>query len=892
MRLLSIAKSFLRSLFRRQRIDADLDDEIRFTVELLADQKTKVGMASDEARRAARIELGGVEQLKEKIRAVRVGAWLDRLLQDFRFALRTLRKSPGFSTVAVLTLALGIGANTAIFSIVNSALLRPLAYAHPEQLYLVREIVPQLAKFYPTINANLPDFRIWQKQVHAFADAALAEATSADLTGAGEAESISGMRVSANILSLLGVRPALGRAFRLEEDETGHGRVLILTSWFWRERFHGDPGIVGKSITLDGAPHEIVGVLPATFRFPWVASSMGGAEDYTRMAFFEPLDGPKPDETGLIGEFDFIAIARLKPDTTESQGLAELNVVQAQISKQADDPMPMKGALLPLEDVVIGPARSGLIFLLAAVGAVLLIICANLASVLLARVPARMREAAIRTALGATRGRIVGQMLTESLLLSIVGGALGVWLGSFALRWLVSVAPASIPRVNEIGLDARALAFALAATIVTGILFGILPAWRVSRSHPIDALKSGAAATTESRRTRRLRESLVGFEVGITALLLILAGLLTMSLARVLAVHAGFDERNALLASVDLPPQSYAKPEDRLRFYDEVVTGAQALPGARAAGWVSIPPLGGQGSVTAITVPGANQPHGETPEANYRPVSPDYFAAMGIPLVHGRIFGPVDRGRKVVVVSQNVAERFWPGQNPIGKICVTHWGPAVPAEVIGVVSDIRTVQLDKAPLMMVYVPEWFNAFSVPEAGTIVLRTASDPAAAADALRGLIHKADTQVPITTLEPMTQIVSTSVDARRFSMLLAMAFAVSSLLLASLGIVGAVGYSVEQRRHELGIRLALGAELKGLMAMIVRQSMRPVVAGLAAGIVAAVFAARLVSSLLFGVEAYDALTLTVVAVVVTVVGLTACYIPARRATRIDPMVALRHE
>ncbi|HEX2663432.1 MAG TPA: ABC transporter permease [Candidatus Acidoferrum sp.] len=875
-----------------QARDADLARELRDHLDLEADEQRAAGLSPKEAAYAAHRALGNTLMIEEDVRAVWGFQWLETLVQDVRYGMRMLRKSPGFAAIAILTLALGIGANAAIFSIVNIALLRPLAYAHPEQLYLVREIVPQFAKFYPTVNANLPDFRIWQKQVHAFADVALAEATSADLTGAGEAESISGMRVSANILSLLGVRPALGRPFRPEEDESGHGHVVMLTNSFWRERFHGDPAILGKSVTLDGAPHEIVGVLPASFRFPSVAPSMGGAEDYARMAFFEPLDGPKPYETGLIGEFDFIAIARLKPDTTESQAHAELNVVQTQISKQANDPMPMKGVLLPLEETVVGPARSGLIFMLAAVAAVLLIICANLASLLLARVPGRMREAAIRTALGATRGRMVGQMLTESLLLSIVGGALGVGLGRFALRWLVSVAPTSIPRMNEIGMDARALVFALAVTLLTGILFGILPAWRVRCSHPIDALKSGATATTESSRTRRLRECLVGFEVGVTALLLILAGLLTTSLARVLRVHAGFDERNALLASVNLPPQSYAKSEDRLRFYNEVVAGAQALPGVRAAGWVSIPPLGGQGSVTGIALPGENKLGAETPVANYRPVSPDYFSAMGIPLVRGRVFGPADRGRKVVVVSQNVADRFWPGQNPIGKICVAHWGPDIPAEVIGLVSDIRTVQLAEAPLLMVYVPEWFNAYSVPMAGTIVLRTASDPAATAGAVRELIRKADAQVPITTLEPMTQIVSTSVDARRFSMLLAMAFAVSSLLLASLGILGVVGYSVEQRRHELGIRLALGAEMKGLMTMIIGQSMRPVVTGLAVGIVAAVFAGRLISSLLFGVEAYDAVTLTVVASVVTVGGLTACYIPARRATRVDPMVALRYE
>lgn len=817
---------------------------------------------------------------------------MNGLIQDVKYAFRVLAKAPGFAAIAVLTLALGIGANTAIFSIVNGALLKPLSYSQPDQLYLVREIVPQFAKFYPTINANLPDFRIWQKQVRAFSDVALAEATSADMTGMGEPQAIHGMRVSANVFSLLGVRPALGRSFLPEEDDAGRGRVVILSDAFWREHFRSDPSAVGKSITLDGIPHQIVGVLSPSFRFPAVPPSMGGADDYGKLAFFEPLDGPKSYETELVGEFDFIAIARLKPDITESQALAELNVVQAQISKQASDPMPMKAVLLPLEETVIGPARSGLIFLLAAVGAVLLIVCANLASLLLARVPGRMREAAIRTALGATRGRIISQMLTESTILSVVGGALGIWLGNLALEWFVSVAPASIPRLNEVTIDARVMGFAIAVTLATAILFGALPAWRIGRTQPIDALKSGATATTESRRTRRLRESLVGFEIGVTTMLLILAGLLVASLGRVLGVHSGFDQQNALLASVDLPQQGYDKPADRLRFYNEVLGGARALPGARSVGWVSIPPLGGQGSVTGITLPGANTPGSETPIANYRSVSSDYFAAMGIPLIHGRTFEPADRGRKVVVVSQNVAERFWPSQNPIGKICLTEWAGAVPAEVIGVVGDIRTVQLDQAPLMMVYVPEWFNIVSVPSSATIVLRTASNPVASAASLRELIHKSDAQVPITTLAPMTQIVSASVDARRFPMFLTIAFAVSSLLLASLGIIGVVGYSVEQRRHELGIRLALGAELKGLVSMVIRQGMRPVLVGLIAGVVGAVFVGRMIGSLLFGVVAHDPATLAAVTGIVGIVALVACYLPARRAAKVDPMVALRYE
>ncbi len=877
----------LRALFRRNAVESELDDELRFHFDQQVEKFVQSGLPLAEARRRARLTFGGSDQIKEECREARGVSFFETLLQDLRYGFRQLRRSPGFTTVAVLILALGIGANTAIFSVVNSALLRPLAYPDPQQLYLVREIVPQFATF--MLEANLPDFRIWQQQVHSFADVAIAEPTGADLSGAGEPEVIRGVRASANIFAVLGARPALGRAFLPEEDEPGRGHVVILTDGFWRRRFRANPSAIGKILTLDGIPHEIVGVLPASFRFP---PELGGVGRSHSQDFFEPLNGPKPYEQDLIGEFDFAAVARLQPGVTPEQALAELNVVQAQIAKQANVGVDLRAALLPLEAEVIGPARRGLIFLLAAVSAVLLIVCANLASLLLARVPGRMREAAIRTALGASRARIVRQMLTETFLLSIAGGALGIWIAGLAVKWLVRMAPANIPRLDEVQMDARVLVFALVVSIATGVLFGSLPAWRVTRAQPLDVLKSAAAATTESRRTRRLRESLVGLEVGLTTGLLVLAGLLTASLAHLLRVHAGFAVENVLVAGVDLPPQSYAQPSVRLRFYERVLAGLQSLPGVRAAGWVSIPPLAGQGSVTGIRLPGTPQANAERPMANYRPVSMDYFSAMGIPLLQGRVFSAGDGGRKVVVVSQSVADRFWPGKNPVGQICITQWAGDVPSEVIGVVGDIRTVRLDAPPLMMVYVPDWFNTISVPASASFILRTSTDPRSSAGAVRELIHEIDPEVPITAVRPMSQVVSQSVDARRFQMSVAMSFALSSLVLASLGIFGVVGYSVEQRRQELGIRMALGADLGDLLRMVLRQGMAPVVFGLAAGLVAAVFAGRLISSLLFGVTPYDPLTLAVTALVAIGVALLACYVPARRATRVDPMEALRYE
>jgi putative ABC transport system permease protein len=819
------------------------------------------------------------------------------LWQDVKQGTRALRRSPGFALVAILTLALGIGANTAIFSVVNGVLLRPLAFQQPGQLYLIQEIIPQLQKYYPTLAANLPDFEIWQKRVHAFEGIAIAEGKSADLTGMGEPEEIHGVRASANLFDVLGVRPALGRGFLSQEDQAGRGHVVVLSHAFWVSRFHGDPAVIGKTMTLDGAPYEIVGVMPASFHFPHEFTGL--VQFKPNPNFFEPLNGSAVYERDLIGEFDFAAIGRLAPGVTPKRALAELNVVQAQIARQAKAGVDLLAQISPLEGAVVGSAGRGLLFLLLAVGAVLLIVCLNLANLLLARVPGRMREAAIRTALGATRARLARRMLIESLILGLAGSALGIGLAWFSLQWLLHVAPADIPRLGEVTIDAGVLGFAVGLGVVTGVVFGILPAWRIAHAEPMDALKSGATATTESRRTRRVRNGLVALEAGLSTVLLILAGLLVASLVNVLHVDTGFSPENVLTAGVSLPPQSYAKPVARLQFYRDVLARLRALPGVKQAGWVSLLPLAGAGSVTGISVPGEAVPAAQMPPANYRAVSPGYFAAMGIRLLEGRIFNESDRGRNVVVVSQSVAERFWPGQNPIGKICLTAWGPREKDEVIGVVSDIRTVKLDAPPVMMVYVPYWFGWIApahmylgLPLAPSFVVRTAMNPGGIAAAVRRAIHAAGPDVPVTALRPMTEVMSSSVDTRRFEMFLGSVFGAFALFLAALGIFGVVAYSVEQRRHELAIRVALGAELGDLRGMVLRQGMAPVLAGLGAGIVVAIWAGRLMRGLLFGVGAFDPITTASVALVVVVIGLAACYVPARRATRVDPAVALREE
>ncbi len=884
--------NWLKQLFARRGLYDDLSAEIEEHLAEKIDELVAGGMSREEATFAARREFGNVLQIEERSREVWQWPALENFFMDVRYGLRMLRKNPGFTAVAVLTLALGVGANTAIFSLVNSVLLRPLAYREAQRLYLVREIVPELSQTYPTFPANLNNFRVWQRECHSFDDFAIVEPYNMTLTGYGEAEQISGGRASANLFDVLGIAPELGRTFLPLEDTPGKDHVVILTNTFWRGRFHADPAIVGRSITLDGKTFQVVGVLPASFRFPKGAQLGPLTEFAPRTDYFKPL-GLDPGRFSPIGEFDFAAIARLKPGTSARQALAELNVIQARIAKDAKQGVGLRAEIIPLENQVVGTARRGLWFLLAGVGAVLLIVCLNLANLLLVRVPARLREAGIRTALGASRARLARQLLTESALLAILGGALGVGLAYWGLRWLVAVAPANLPRIDEVHVDTRVLWFTVLVSMLTGILFGALPAWRVSHTEPQQALKAGAVTVTESRPARRLRESLIAFEVGVGTLLLIVAGLLTASMVRLLGVDKGFTTEHVLAVDVSLPPQSYTKPEQKDEFYDNVLARVRALPGVNSAGWISKLPLEGQEQVDSISVPGRSTKGLPDAIANYRYVSPGYFQSMGIHLRQGRSIEQEDSDRHVAIISERVAKQVWPGENPLGKQFHQQEDRAPLTEVIGVVADIRTVALDEPPLLMVYQPmgpgsrNWWGMRA-----SLVVRTTIAPTALATAVRGAIRSVDSGVPIVHLRPMTEIVSEAVGVRRFQMVLVSLFAIFALLLAALGIYGVVGDSVARRRQELGIRMALGARGSDLRNLVLLQGMSPVVVGWAAGVLTALVAGGVIRGLLFGVAAQDPVTIASVTVVVLVAAALACYIPARRATKVDPMVALRYE
>lgn len=816
---------------------------------------------------------------------------MNALLQDLRYAVRQLRKNSFLTAIVVMTLALGIGATSVIFSVVNGVLLKPLRYSQPQQLYVVREIVPELSQTYPSFPANLASFRIWQRECHSFDSVAIVKPEGKTLTGYGDPEQISGGQASANLFNVLGVLPALGRTFRPGEDNPGNDHEVILTNPFWRERFHADPTIVGRAITLDGTPFQVVGVLPASFRYPKNFGSL--AEFPARMDYFKPL-GLDASQWSPFGDFDFAAIARLKAGVSPAQALAELNVVQANIAKTGNVGLSLRAQLIPLENQIVGTARLGLLLLLAGVGAVLLIVCLNLANLLLVRVPGRLREAGIRTALGASRSRLVRQMLTETTLLAVLGGVAGIALAYYGVRLLIALAPANLPRIDEVQVDGRVLWFSAAISLLTGIAFGVLPSWTLTRTDPQQTLKAGATTVTDSRRSRRLRTSLVGFEVGLGTLLLALAGLLTLSMVRLLDVDKGFTTEHVVEADITLPPALYSKQERKRAFFENVLARVHALPGVGNAAWISRLPLKGQEQVDNIVVPGRAIPEAQTPLANYRFVTPEYFHTLGIPLLSGRPLESADAERHVAIISESVAKRVWPGENPIGKQFRPGGDSGWPAaEVVGVVGDIRAVALDEPPGLMVYQPigpgspKWWGGRA-----SLVVRSTIALAPFSSAVRHAIHETDSGVPIVHLRPMAEIVSDSVSIRRFELALASSFGVFALILAALGIYGVVGYSVASRRQEMGIRIALGARSSNLRSLVLLQGMLPVAVGWAAGIFAAIAAGSLMKSLLFSVSAHNPLTIACVSIVVLATAALACYIPARRAAKVDPMVALRYE
>ncbi len=807
---------------------------------------------------------------------------------DLRFAFRMLRKNLGFSTIAIATLALGIGANTAVFSVVDNVILRPLAYRHADRLFVIHEVVPKFSHLAPLIPVNATHFREWRKSMQSFDQLALIGGVTLNLTGSGEPERIPAARVSPSLFPMLGVQAQLGRTFLEAEDQPGRDRVVLLNDELWRRRFAADPGVVSRKIMLDGQAYEIVGVLPASFHFPKLNQLFAMTVAEERPQLWKPF-GLRDDELQPLGDFDFSCIAQLKPGVSPTQALSELNVVQARIANQFPEKVELRAALVPLQDQITGRSRTGLELMLAAVAAVLLIGCVNIANLLLARATGRRREIAIRSALGAGRGRLVRQALAESLLLSGIGGVLGMAFAYATIPLILARAPVDLPRMDEVHPDARLLLFTVLISALAGVLFGILPAWRFARTDPQEAMRSGSRGNTAGRRSGGLRSLLVGLEVGLSAMCLIAGGLLLHSFVKLLHVDRGFEAERVVTVTLNLPGSRYPNLEKRAAFVQSLLERVQSLPGVAAAGISNMLPLGGEGNNNMLSAEGTNEPMVDRPIADIRQVNPEYFRTMGIPLRAGRIFSEADRDRKIALVSALAAARLWPGVDAIGKRFRQGGDDSPLLEVVGVVGDVRGASLNHAPSLTIYMPYWQRFFGQ---ASLAVKTAMDPPGASSAIRGAIRQIDPELPIPAFRTMEDIVAESVAQRRFQMNLILLFAVAALLLASLGIYGVVSYSVAQRTNEMGVRMALGARPAAICHMVLRQNLLPVAIGLGAGVIASMALGRLLGSLLFGVSTGDPITILGVVGLLSAVAAAATLIPARRATHVDPVTALRYE
>ncbi|HEX8072781.1 MAG TPA: ABC transporter permease [Pyrinomonadaceae bacterium] len=803
---------------------------------------------------------------------------MQTLWQDLRYGVRTLWKSPGFTLVAVVALALGVGANTAIFSVVNSVLLRPLPYPDSERLVAFAG-VNQGAGINDS-NMSVPDFADWRGQNDAFAQLAGFVTGGALLVSGDEGERVRAAGVTEDFFPLVGVAPLRGRALNAEDQTPGHEPVVVLSYGLWQRRFGGDPNAVGGRVMLGGKSTAVVGVMPPGFDFPaqselWTPLQLDAAAERRDNRYLQ-------------------VVGRLKPGATIAQAQSQLDTINARLAQSFRETNTGWGVQLTnLRESLVGSVRASLLVLLGAVGLVLLIACANVANLLLARATARQRELAVRTALGASRGRVVRQLLTESLLLSVVGGALGLLLSVWLTDLLVAVSPAGSPRFEEIRPDARVFVFTCAVTVLTGLVFGLVPALQASRLDLNDALKEGGRGGAESARRNRVRALLMTAEIALSFMLLAGAGLLVRSFVRLRETRPGFNPDGVLTMRLSLPPGKYAQGEPRAQLYRQVCERVAALPGVTAAGAVLTMPLGGDTFSVGRSFIREGRPMTPEESANaaYYVATPGYFRALEIPVLAGRGFNEQDTAQApmVVLVNETMARKFWPGESPVGKRITIWRDEKFAREVVGVVGDTRPA-LDTPAGAQMYVP--YAQDATWGSLTLVVRAQGDPAALAAAARNEVRAFDKTFPVYNVKTMAEVAAASAAQRRASMLLLSAFAGVALLLAVIGIYGVTAYYVTQRTHEIGVRMALGAQTGDVLRLVLGQGLRLTLAGIGVGLFAALALTRLLASLLYEVSATDPLAFAAGALLLGAVALLACYIPARRATKVDPMVALRYE
>ena len=812
------------------------------------------------------------------------------LFSDFKHGLRVLLKNPAYTAAAILVLALGIGANTAIFSVVNAVLLRPLPFRDPARLVQVWHVPP--AKSFPGMTefaVSAANFIDWQKQNHVFDKMAILSGSALALAGNDQPEELQGAAVSSDFFSTMQVRPLLGRTFTDDEDHPGKNHVIVLSYGLWKTRFAANPDIVNRTVNFDGESYTIAGVMGEKFDYP----------DFAQ--YWKPM-GWTDKERVVRGEHHYLVVARLKSDITVPQAQAEMTTISSRLADQyPEDDKGWGAVIVPLREERVAQVRPSLLILLGAVAFVLLIACANVANLVLAKTLGRRKEIAVRLALGASTGRIIQQILAETILLSTAGAALGLALAHFGIQLTVKFLAGNLPKSTEVTLDAGVLLFTLALAVTTGFLAGILPAFRLTRTNVNDALKQGLGKTDSDSSGGRTRGFLVVSEVALSLMLLVGAGLMIRSLWQLAAVDAGFDPHNLLTMTMVVTGNKYSHPIDEIAFYDRVLFKVRALPGVTSAGLIDTLPISQDGSHQPVAIEGRPvQAMSEQPEVDTRSISAGYLTTMHIPLRRGRDFSSADAPDRpaTAIISESMAKRFWPNEDAIGKHLTMTFNPDKVREVVGIVGDIKLTGLDTASSdSTIYLPmsqtsvapsEDWRPFSMQ----LAVRTTSQPASLTSAVAAAIHSTDPTQPVVDVMTMDDLIATSLSQRRFSMFLLAAFAILALLLAAVGIYSVLSFAVRRRVREIGIRVALGAETKDILRLVVTEGMKPALLGLALGVAGALALGRVVASFIYGIAPYDPLTFAAVAALLATVALLASIIPAFRAARIEPTRALRDE
>ncbi len=892
--------NWFKQIFSRRRLYNDLSEEIRAHLEEKIEELVASGMPRKEATAAARREFGNVTLMEEDSRNVWRWPSIENFLIDVRYGLRMLRKNPGFTAVAVLTLALGIGANTAVFGVMNAVLLRPLPFKQPSRLVMLIEGIPKLG--FPKMGFSAPDFAVFERAQKSFESVGAYQNKYFNISGEREPERLMAARISSSVFPMLGAEPMLGRTFTIGEDVPGQN-VVILSYGLWQRRFGADPGIIGRNLQLNRQPYTVIGVMPKAFNFP-----LRGPQASEPAELWVPMAFTATELEGWGTNYMNGVLARLRPGLAFEQASAEAESLSRSIGSnyppeltKAFQGAELKVSINSYHEEVVKSVRTLLLILMAAVVLVLLIACANVATLLVSRAASRQKEVALRITLGATRVRLLRQMLTESLLLALIGGSLGLAFAFWVKTLLLSLVPESVPLPRDIPIGGSVIVFVLAASFLTTVLFGLVPAFQVSAMALHGSLQEGGRSGTPGRLRHRLQGFFVTVEFALALVLLIGSGLLIRSFAKLLQTDPGFRPDHVLTLKIPIPSERYTQAPKVRQFYEQLLDRAGNIPGVKAVGLTSDLPLNGCGTI-AIQIEGGRNAGGETPQAICQTWQVgNYFQTLGIPLLKGRSFTLEDRidGQPVAIVSETAGRQFWPGQDPIGKRI--RWGVYTPWQtIVGIVGDVNDEPLGQPVQMHVYRPYLQMAdlffedsrFGEVRSMNLTVRSQTDPASLTSAVIGQIHSLDPDLAVAHIRTMAQVISSSVAGPRFNALLLGVFAGVALFLAAIGIYGVMAYAVTQQTHELGIRLALGAQPRNVLHLVLRRGVRLAGVGATFGVAAALALTRLMAGLLYDVSATDPVTFSCVVILLLAIALLACYVPARRAMRVDPMVALRYE